>query len=449
MEEEKQMASQPQPVVRTTAGPADPVPTEIDPTALDPTALDLTALDLTDPQTFLDVDLPEMWRRFRAERPVHWHPATEHAPGFWVVSTYADVLTVYRDNQRFTSERGNVLATLLQGSDSASRKMLAVTDGNRHRDIRTLMLKSFSPRVLEPVVAGVRERTRALVGAALERGELDFVTDVADHIPINTMGDLMDIPPADREQLVEWNTRTLSRHSADDGEIEEWMARNEILLYFSELAAKRRSHPGDDVVSALATAVVDGEPLSEDEIVFNCYSLILGGDESSRMSSIGGLIALSEHPGQWRALKEGGVSVAGATEEVLRWTTPAMHFGRRALVDTPLRDQVIKAGDVVSLWNSSANFDEDAFEQPQVFDLARTPNKHVAFGHGPHFCLGAFLGRVHVSAMLEALSTMVAEIHLQGPPKQLFSNFVHGYSGLPVALTAERSAEKPAERSRP
>ncbi|MFG2290980.1 cytochrome P450 [Streptomyces sp. NPDC048595] len=405
-------------------------------------APDPAALDLTDPQTFLDVDLHAMWHRFREERPVHWHPAGERAPGFWVISRYADIVTVYRDNKQFTSERGNVLATLLQGEDSASRKMLAVTDGPRHREIRNLMLKSFAPRVLEPVVAGVQRHTRALVSRALESGEpLDFVRDVADHIPINTMGDLMDIPAADRERLVEWNTRSLARESSEDSEFESVMARNEILLYLSELAAQRRKNPGDDVISALATATVDGEPLSEDEIVFNCYSLILGGDESTRTSTIGGLIALAEHADQWRRLKDGEVTAETTTEEVLRWTTPAMHFGRRALVDVPLRDQVIKEGDVVTLWNSSANFDEEAFEDPYAFDVGRTPNRHLVFGHGPHFCLGAFLGRVHVNAMVEALRGMVAGIELLGPPQRLYSNFVHGYSGLPVAFTPEPAAE--------
>ncbi|GAA2487502.1 cytochrome P450 [Streptomyces gobitricini] len=404
----------------------------------------LGTYDLTDPRTFLDVDPHALWRRFRAESPVHWHATDTPVPGFWVISTYADVVTIYRDNKRFTSEQGNVLATLLQGGDSASRKMLAVTDGPRHREIRNLMLKSFSPRVLEPVVAGVHRRTRELVAQALDRGELDFVTDVADHIPINTIGDLMDVPAADRERLVEWNTQTLSRHSSEDSMLDEVMARNEILLYFSELAAERRRNPGDDVISALATATVDGEPLSEEEIVFNCYSLILGGDESSRMSSIGGLIAFAENPGEWRKLKDGEAGVGSATEEVLRWTTPAMHFGRRALVDVPVRDQVIRAGEVVTLWNSSANFDEDVFPDPYRFDIGRTPNKHVAFGHGPHFCLGAFLGRVHVNAMVDALRTMVSGIRLQGPPQRLYSNFVHGYSGLPVGLTAEPAAEAAA-----
>ncbi|QES09339.1 cytochrome P450 [Streptomyces venezuelae] len=392
------------------------------------------SVDLTDPLTFTRPELRAMWARFRAESPVHRHRATPGAPPFWVLSRHADVVAVYRDDKRFTSERGNVLATLLQGEDSASGKMLAVTDGPRHREIRNLMLKSFSPRVLAPVVEGVNRRTVALLDEALERGAFDFVVDLADHIPINTIGDLMGVPVADREQLVHWNTMTLSRTSAEHGAEEEWLARNEILLYFSELAAKRRRDPGEDVISALATGTVDGRPLTEDEIVFNCYSLILGGDESSRMSSVGAVIALAEHPDQWKALKEGLVDTASATEEVLRWTTPAMHFGRRALTDVEIRGRTIASGDVVTLWNSSANFDEEVFADPERFDLARTPNKHVAFGHGPHFCIGAFLGRTHVEAMLRALRDKAGHLELLGRPRLLHSNFVYGYTSLPVRI---------------
>ncbi|QQQ79079.1 cytochrome P450 [Saccharothrix sp. 6-C] len=395
--------------------------------------VDLADLDLADPQTFLDVDLHSMWRRLREEDPVHWNPPGEGTPGFWVLSRHADIVAVYKDNKRFTSEHGNVLATLLRGTDSASGKMLAVTDGPRHRDVRNLMIKSFSPRVLEKVADRVRQRTRALVGG-LVGPAFDFATDVADHIPINTIGDLMDVPVADRAKLVDWNNRTLSRYSSEDAEMEEWLARNEILLYFSGLAEERRRSPGDDVVSALANGLVDGAPLSEDEIVFNCYSLILGADESSRMSSIGGLLALHQHPEQWRALKDGAVDLGTATEEVLRWTTPAMHFGRRAVVDVELGGRLIRAGDVVTLWNSSANFDEEVFADPMSFDLSRTPNKHIAFGHGPHFCLGAYLGRAHVRSVLEAVRDLVDGIELAGKPRRLFSNFVHGYSSLPVTL---------------
>jgi cytochrome P450 len=405
-------------------------------------APDPATLDLTDPRTFLDLDQRAMWRRFRTESPVHRHPPGPQTPGFWVISRYADAVAVYRDNKRFTSEKGTVLTTLLQGHDSAAGKMLAVTDGARHREIRNLMLKSFSPRVLAPVVDGVHRHTRELLAAAVASDRVDFVADVVDHIPMRTMGDLLDIPAADRAQLVEWNTRTLSRHSSEDSEFESLMARNEILLYISGLAAERRAAPGDDVLSTLAAATVDGRPLTEDEIVLNAYSLILGGDESTRMSIIGGLIALAENPEQWRRLKQGEVAPETATEEILRWTTPAMHFGRRALVDVELGGQVIRAGDVVTLWNASANFDEEVFADPDSFDVGRTPNKHVVFGHGPHFCLGAFLGRVHVNAMVEALRAMVADITLLGPPQRLHSNFIQGYSGLPVALRAEPAGEE-------
>lgn len=394
----------------------------------------LETFDLANPVMFLETDLPALWSRLRDEAPVHWNPPSGQAPGFWAVSRYADVVDVYKDTTHFTSERGNVLTTLLQGEDSASGKMLAVTDGVRHREIRNLMLKSFSPRALAPVAEMVRERTRRLIADALARGEFDFATDVADHIPINTIGDLMGVPQADRQQLVDWNNQTLSGYG-EHTELDEWLARNEILLYFSDLARQRRGDPGDDVISVLANGRIDGEPLTEDEIVFNCYSLILGADESSRMSSIGGILALAQNPAQWRAFKDGDVGLDSAVEEVLRWTTPAMHFGRTVIAETELGDKRLAEGDVVTLWNSSANFDEAVFPDPLRFDLARTPNKHLAFGYGPHFCLGAFLGRSHVGAVLEAVRSMVAEIELIGEPTRLYSNFVYGYSRFPVRFT--------------
>ncbi|GAA3452192.1 cytochrome P450 [Dactylosporangium matsuzakiense] len=405
--------------------------------ALDAAAADLAAVDLADPGTFIGTDLTALWGRFRAERPVHWNAPGPDRPGFWAVSRYEDAVAVYKDSQRFTSARGNVLATLLQGHDSASGKMLAVTDGERHREIRKLMLTSFSPRVLGRVAEQVRARTRRLFEGVVGRGPLDFAADVADHIPINTIGDLMNVPQEDRQKLVDWNTQTLSRDSAEHDEFEELLARNEILLYFSALAAERRRKPGDDVISAMVNATDLTRPLSEDEIVFNCYSLILGADESSRMSSIGAVLELSRNPEQWNALINGDVAIETAAEEVLRWTTPAMHFGRRAITDVVLRDQVIRSGDIMTMWNTAANYDGAVFADPERFDLARTPNRHIAFGYGPHFCLGAFLGRTHVAAVLESLRDLVAEIRLTGEPKRLWSNFVYGYSSLPVELKAK------------
>ncbi|AOR31275.1 cytochrome [Streptomyces fodineus] len=400
---------------------------------------DLDAVDLTDPRTFVPPgpgDLHDLWQRFRTERPVHHHRPTAGRPGFWALTRYADVLAVYKDNDRFTSERGNVLATLLQGGDSAAGKMLAVTDGSRHRAIRNLMLRSFSPRALHHVVEQVRTRTRDLLAQVLDRDGFDYAEAIAEHIPMGTICDLMAVPPQDRQPLLDWNKQVLSADSSDGTAEDAWLARNEILLYFSDLARSRRRTPGDDVISALATGEIDGRPLTEEEIVLNCYSLIIGGDESSRMASIGAVLGFLEHPGQWRAFKAGEVGVDSATEEVLRWTTPAMHFGRRALVDVEIGGRTIPAGDVVTLWNSSANFDESVFADPRRYDLGRTPNKHVTFGFGPHFCLGAFLGREELKALLAALRDLVAAVESRGPARRVYSNFLYGYSSLPVAFTA-------------
>ena len=390
-------------------------------------AFDLNAIDLSDPATFRDNDLIGLWRRFRDEQPVHHQPASEGRPGFWVVSGYADAMAVYRDHENFTTEQGNMLATLLTGGDSAAGKMLAVTDGARHREVRQVMVKAFSPRVLGHVAEQIKVRIKRLITEAMERGELDYAVDVAEHIPIGTICDLLDIPEADRPDLLEWSKAVLSSDTVTPDQAEMVLARNEMLLYFTDLADLRRRKPGTDVISTLAASF-----LTHEEVVYNCYSLIIGGDESSRLSSIGAIHALAGHPRQWTAFKRGEVSADTAVEEILRWTTPAMHFGRRARADVEVGGTPIPAGAAVTLWNTSANYDERVFPEPERFDLSRTPNKHLTFGQGTHFCLGAFLGRAQLTAMLESVRETVETIELCGPPQQVHSNFMYGFCRLPV-----------------
>ncbi|AJE43575.1 cytochrome P450 [Streptomyces nodosus] len=401
---------------------------------------DVSTVDLTDPRTFEENDLRAYWRQLRTTRPLHWHPPTGDAPGFWVISRYADVMALYKDNKRLTSEKGNVLVTLLAGGDSAAGRMLAVTDGAPHRNLRNVLLKAFSPQALKPITDRVRENTTRLVVEAVRRGECDFATDVAEHIPMNTISDLLGVPTADREFLLNLNKSALSSNEEGQSATDAWLARNEILLYFNELVAERRAKPTEDVISLLANSTVNGEPLSEEVIVLNCYSLILGGDETSRLSMIDAVRTFSEHPDQWQLLRDREVTLESATEEVLRWATPAMHFGRRAVTDLELHDQVIAAGDIVTLWNSSANRDEEVFADPYVFDLNRSPNKHITFGYGPHFCLGAYLGRVEVNAMLDALRTYSTGFEITGEPQRIHSNFLTGLCGLPVRFQPDEAA---------
>ncbi len=396
---------------------------------------DLGAVNLADPATYNSTDLAEFWHRLRTEKPVYWHPESPQGRGFWVVSRYADVMEVYRDSERFVSSRGNVLTTLLNGGDSAAGKMLAVTDGRRHRELRGILLKAFSPKALSRVAERVRQDTRKRLAAVVERGTCDFAAEVAAHIPMGTICALLGVPEQDQEALLRLNKSALSSDDASATDADAVLARNEILMYFSDLAEQRRDDPQDDVISVLATAEIGGKELTEDEIVFNCYSLILGGDETSRLSMIGAVHAFTEYPAQWEALKQGTAGIDSATEEVLRWMTPTMHFGRVARYDGLINGQPVAAGDAVTLWNSSANRDPEVFDDPYTFDLLRTPNKHLTFGYGPHFCLGAYLARVEIGALLEAMRDTVDDVRISGEVTRIHSNFLTGISKLPVTFT--------------
>jgi cytochrome P450 len=390
--------------------------------------------DLVDPKTYAEHDMAGIWARLRSRDPVHWHPATGYGPGFWVVTRYEDIVEVLRDDVRFTSERGNVLETMLHGGDTGAGRMLAVTDGEHHADLRKLLIRAFAPRVLDGVAQGVRKLTRQLLTEAVERGECDFARDIASTIPLQTICELLNIPAADRKEILKLTKSALaSDYEAPDAGVDR-VARGEILLYFSDLVRERRKAPGYDPISLMAAGLVGGKRLEEDDIILNCYSLIMGGDETSRLAMIGAVQALIGNPEQWLALKNHEVSLASASEEVLRWTTPTMHFGRTALSESELGGRPVASGDIVTLWFSSGNHDESAFSEPARFDLGRSPNKHLSLGYGRHFCLGAYLGRIEIAAMLDGLRTLVDSMEQSGSERRIYSNFLSGMSSLPVVM---------------
>ncbi|WP_328744925.1 cytochrome P450 [Streptomyces sp. NBC_00285] len=398
-------------------------------------AEELDTLDLADPRLHAESDLSAVWRRLRQEEPVHWNPATGTRPGFWVVTRHADVTAVYRDSTRFTSEGGNVLETLLAGGDSAAGRMLAITDGARHTGLRRILMSAFTPRALQPVVASVRRTVDRLLREALDKGSCDFAADVAAGIPLGAICDLLGVPESDRAHLLSLTSSALGSHDADGTAADTWIAKSEILLYFADLARDRRGSGHADVIALLAGSKVDGLPLDDDEIMLNCYSLILGGDETARLSMVGAALALVEHPDQWQSLKQGDTGTDTAVEEILRWTTPALHSGRTATTDTEIAGRAIRAGDIVTVWNASANYDEQVFENPDKLRLDRTPNKHCTFAYGPHFCLGAYLARAEIGAVLEGLRDQVADMEQTGQARPVYSNFLNGLSALPLKVT--------------
>lgn len=396
----------------------------------------LAGIDLASPRLHAERDLADVWQRLRDEAPVVWHPAG--AGGFWVVTRHADALAVYRDSETYTSTRGNVLATLLAGGDPAGGQMLVVSDGPRCLDIRRRLLRAFTPAALRDLADRIARSTVALVQAAAARGECEFSADVAEHIPLAAICDLLLIPEPDRRPLLAHARACLAAESPDATDTDARMARNEILMYFMRLAMRRKNAPGDDVVGILLQLTREPLALSQQELLLNCYSLLLGGDETSRLSLVGTIKALADWPGEWQRLRRGEVTVDTAVEELLRWTTPAMHSGRTATAAHALAGQPIAAGHTVTVWNSAANFDAAEFAEPHRLDLGRRPNRHLSFGHGHHFCLGAQLARIELGALLHALLASVDAIELTGAPRRLYSNFLGGYGKLPVRLHPRR-----------
>lgn len=397
------------------------------------TARSVASLDLTDPAALVDNDPYAYWARMRAEEPVAWHE-TPCGAGFWSVARHADVVACYKDSTGLSSARGTVLDVLLQGGDSAGGRMLAVMDRPRHRDLRRVLQRAFSPRLIRQVEQQVMARADSLVADVVGVGPFDFAGEVADVLPINTICDLLELPISDRPDLLAWNKRAVSSNDAHADPVDSLEARNEILGYFVEMVRERRRRPGEDVISLLTDAHVEGEPLSDDDIALNCYSLILGGDESTRMSTIGALDVLSRYGDQWRRLTTGAATVKTTVEEVLRWVTPAMHFARTAAHDLRIGGRHVRAGDIVTLWNISANNDPTVFDRPRSFDVDRDPNPHVALGHGPHFCLGAFLGRLELTAVLTSVIRRVNTIEVLVVPRRVYSTFLYGYSDLQLVL---------------
>ncbi|TWP45714.1 cytochrome P450 [Lentzea tibetensis] len=402
---------------------------------------DLENIDLADPRLHAEFELDEVWRYLRAEKPFYWQTERGSQPGFWVITRHEDAVAVYKDKDHFTTEHGNALGTLLNGGDSAAGSMLAVTDGIRHTQIRNILMKAFSPRMLHDIGESLRITVDGLLADAIENDDCDFAKDVSGNVPLGAICDLLAVPRSDRKYLLSLTAHAWSSDYADAPPEDSWAAKNEILLYFSDLASTRRSSEHNDVISLLANSQIDGENLSDAELMANCYGLMIGGDETGRHAITGSVLALMEHPDQWQALKRGEVDISAAADEVLRWTVPSLHGGRMTTGDVVVNgQQLIKKGDPVSVWIYSANRDEKVFEDPYRFDLNRTPNKHLTFAFGSHFCLGHYLGKLEVEAVLDGLRRMVGGFEQTGKENWIYSTILHGMSSLPVSLKADQGA---------
>ncbi|MEU0740746.1 cytochrome P450 [Streptomyces sp. NPDC006134] len=372
-----------------------------------------------------------LWRWMRDNEPVVRHEP-DVFPGFWSLTRYDEIKEVLRDADTFSSSSGILLRPLAQGDDPGSNRTLALSDAPRHTALRGAIAGWFAPRNLRMLTESLDKTAYETVRAAVAAGRTEFVTEIAARLPLDVVCTFLGIPDEDRPRITEWSTDAFCAGTAE----ERSLAHLEILDYFGALAEERRARPGDDLVSVLAGVRHEGELLPLEDVVLNCDNLLVGGTENVRLAMSGGMLALLEHPSQWALLRDDfDTRVNTAIEEMLRWTSSATHIMRRATDDVRLGGRHIRRGDLVVCWLTSANRDPAHFTDPDVFDVRRSPNRHLALGAGSHYCVGTQLAKLEIRAVLREFMTQVGEVTLDGTPEHLDSIVVNGLRSLPLRLT--------------
>jgi cytochrome P450 len=397
----------------------------------------------------------EAFRVLRREAPVHWNPGNDELKGFWSLVKYSDILFVSSHPMQFSSAKGingpglrdpenNPNAISQPGGVS-----IITMDPPRHVKMRRLVNKGFTPRAVNAMEPTIRDIARTLMDRLADKDRCDFVLEVASQLPLAVICGLMGIPEPDWPLMFQLTNQTLG--AADPEYQAEIMPEGErgtitastrtgldgrlkMTAYFADLLKERRKAVGEDLVSILLESEVDGERLNEDDILAFCFLLVLAGNETTRNAISGGLQVLCEHPSERARLQADMSLIDSAVDEILRWTSPLHHMSRRTMEDMEIRGQLLRKNDAVLMWYPSANRDEEVFDDPYRFDISRSPNDHLAFGHHEHFCLGAGFAKKEIRVMFEELFARYPNIQLDGPPARLRSNFINGIKRMPVTL---------------
>jgi cytochrome P450 len=419
------------------------------PVSADFASIDLTDIDLTDLDRWVRGVPYREFARLRRDAPVAWFDEAAPNSGFWSVHRYADISSASRDVATFSSSRG-VSFEEPSDADMAARRTIIDTDPPEHTKLRKILSASFTQRavaVYEHFVTGLTAQVLDAADVGRSGEPFDFVDAVAKEVPIRVLAKIMGLPQENLPLFIDLGDKLIAN---TDPEITDvvW-GRDDTDAYRRypfrspygkqlwdlgrDIVRDRLRSPGDDLLSTLLRAEVDGDRLSETDLDNFFSIMVIAGNETTRIAIAQGVLAFCEYPEQWDRLRADPSLLDPATEEVMRWTCPTHFMRRTASTDTELGGAAIKAGDKVILWYASGNRDEAEFEHPDIFDVARSPNRHLSFGrHGPHLCLGAHLARLEVRVVLAALAERVTRFELAGEPRRIRSNFTNGLRSLPV-----------------
>jgi cytochrome P450 len=396
--------------------------------------------DLVEPARFGARGQPhDAFSQLRRESPVHWFEQGRY-PGFWAVTRHRDVKDISLDYERFSSRGPVLLAPLtapsveesLLGAGAGSSNTILSTDPPEHRDYRDIARPYFRPSVLRRLEDRVREISRTLLDQLAGREQLDFVTDLAAWHPLRMLCEILGVAQRDERLLLRLSNEFIGNADPEFRRPKDAPAAREFGEYIVRLIADRRATPREDLAGVLARARLHGEPMSDLDTVLYLMIIAVAGHDTTRSAIAGGMLALIDNPDQLRLLRDDPSLYGHAADEIVRWTSPVVHFLRTATQDCEVGGRRIRAGQRLALFYPSANRDEEVFADPFAFRVDRSPNPHLGWGFGEHYCLGANLARMEIRVLLEEMVPRLESVRLAGRPEWMASRVICGPKHLPV-----------------
>ncbi len=416
-------------------------------------------LTLSDAETFQDHTKPhEIFTYFRHNEPVAWCPEPWGGPGFWSITKYDDIQEISKLPKIFSSDQNHGGVTLpspemiaeranLTRAEVESPSELSQFEGGRsmitmdppeHIDHRRMVAPGFTPKTLDDLLPRIRDRAVVILDELAGSDEIEFVSAVAAELPVQMLAELFDVPQEDRHKLFQWSNLIIG---GDDPDIT--ISRDHVMNAFMELAGysmqlyeDRQKNPGDDLITMLVNTKVDGEPMGMADYLSAFVLLVVAGNETTRNSISGGILALSQFPAERQKLLDDPSLIPQAVDEIIRWVHPVIYMRRTALEDYELRGTSIKAGDKLALWYMSGNRDEEKWDDPFTFNVTREGPRHLSFGYGQHLCIGWRLAEMQLKVLLEELLARYPDIHATGAVSRMRSNFLNSIKSMPVRLRA-------------
>jgi cholest-4-en-3-one 26-monooxygenase len=406
--------------------------------------LESTAWEIIHPEAYARHGYPhETFRRLRAESPIRRFDDTPIP--FWAITKHAHVTEIGRSPELFRNAPllvVNPLYRQMEGELPFVRPPTLIEQDNpMHRESRKLIASRFTPRALKKIHADVDRIARKIVEEVFEQeeGEIDFVEKVSAPLPIAVIAWLLGVPESDWKLIFDWTNRMIGSEDPEYSDEGGNRAMVELFTYFAKLVEERRKSPKDDLITLFANAEVGGRKLEPLEVLSWCQIIVVAGNETTRNATTGGMLALIEHPEERRRLQTDPSLLKSGVEEIVRWTSPIIHFARTVARDVDFHGHRFAEGDVLALFYPSANRDEDVFDDPYRFRVDRHPNRHLGFGVGEHFCAGAHVARLELEMAYRYLLPRLEEVELAGPVDRLTSNLVGGIKRLPIRYKLRRA----------